>query len=149
MLVGAALALKGSSRLPVAVLGDGDFMMAASAFWTAAHYKIPFVAVVSNNHSFFNDEVHQERVALMRNRSVENKWIGQRINDPDIDIAAIAKAQGLEGIGPVGLAEDLVSAVKSAVSLAIEGKSVVIDARVHPGYNSAMTSGLTRETKAS
>jgi thiamine pyrophosphate-dependent acetolactate synthase large subunit-like protein len=68
MLIGAALALAGSDRLPVAVLGDGDFMMAASAFWTAAHYGVPFLAVVSNNQSFFNDEVHQERVAVARNR---------------------------------------------------------------------------------
>ncbi len=107
LLIGAALALQGSGRLPVAVLGDGDFLMSASAFWTAAHYRIPLVAIVCNNRSFYNDEVHQERVAATRQRPVENKWIGQRISDPDVDIAAIARAQGAEGIGPVATAGEL------------------------------------------
>lgn len=144
MLIGAALALKGSGRLPVAVLGDGDTMMAASAFWTAAHYKLPFVAIVSNNRSFFNDEIHQERVARQRQRPVENKWIGQRIDEPDIDIAAIARAQGLVGIGPIRTVNDLRQAVGEAVKAAKAGSSVLIDARVAPGYNPAMTAGLTR-----
>src|SRR5215472_15260350 len=61
--VGTALALKGSGRLTVAVCGDGDFMMTNTAIWTAAHYKIPVLIVVANNRSFFNDELHQERVA--------------------------------------------------------------------------------------
>lgn len=144
MLIGAALALKDSGRLPVAVLGDGDFMMAASAFWTAAHYGTPFLAVVSNNRSFYNDEVHQERVAVARNRPVENKWIGQRIGDPDIDIAGVARAQGCEGIGPVSTAGELVEAVKKGIEMVKAGKSVVIDARVQPGYNPNMVAGLTR-----
>ncbi|WGT52633.1 thiamine pyrophosphate-binding protein [Thioclava nitratireducens] len=144
MLIGAALALKDSDRLPVAVLGDGDFMMAASAFWTAAHYGTPFLAVVSNNRSFYNDEVHQERVAVARNRPVENKWIGQRIGDPDIDIAGVARAQGCEGIGPVTTAGELVEAVRKGIAMVQEGKSVVIDARVQPGYNPNMVAGLTR-----
>lgn len=144
MLIGAALALKGSGRLPVAVLGDGDTMMAASAFWTAAHYKLPFVAIVSNNRSFFNDEIHQERVARQRQRPVENKWIGQRIDEPDIDIAAIARAQGLVGIGPIRTVNDLRDAVTEALKAAKAGKPVLIDARVAPGYNPAMAAGMTR-----
>ena len=75
--------------------------MGATALWTAAHYRIPLLIVVANNRSFYNDEVHQERVARMRNRPVENKWIGQRISDPDIDLAALARAQGALGFGPV------------------------------------------------
>ncbi|MBM3571578.1 MAG: thiamine pyrophosphate-binding protein, partial [Alphaproteobacteria bacterium] len=59
--LGAALALKGSGRFPVAVTGDGDFLMGATALWTAAHYGIPLLVVVANNQSFFNDEMHQER----------------------------------------------------------------------------------------
>lgn len=144
MLIGAALALKGSGRLPVAVLGDGDTMMAASALWTAAHYKLPFVAIVSNNRSFYNDEIHQERVAKQRQRPVENKWIGQRIDEPDIDIAAIARAQGLTGIGPVRTVAALRDAVAEAVKAAKAGASVLIDARVMPGYNPAMAAGMTR-----
>jgi thiamine pyrophosphate-dependent acetolactate synthase large subunit-like protein len=144
MLVGAALALQGTGRLPVAVLGDGDTLMSATAFWTAAHYRIPLLAVICNNRSFYNDEVHQERVAKQRNRPVENKWIGQRIGDPDIDIAALATAQGATGIGPVHTAGELAAAVRDAVALVRGGATVVIDARVAPGYSPAMTAGLTR-----
>jgi thiamine pyrophosphate-dependent acetolactate synthase large subunit-like protein len=144
MLIGAALALQGSGRLPMAVLGDGDTLMAVNAFWTAAHYRIPMLAVICNNRSFYNDEVHQERVAKQRNRPVENKWIGQRIGDPDIDIAALARAQGLHGIGPVHSAGALVAALREAVPMVQAGASVLIDARVAPGYNPAMMAGLTR-----
>jgi thiamine pyrophosphate-dependent acetolactate synthase large subunit-like protein len=144
MLIGAALALQGSGRVPMAVLGDGDTMMAINAFWTAAHYRIPMLAVISNNRSFYNDEVHQERVAKQRNRPVENKWIGQRIADPDIDLAAMARAQGLSGIGPVHSAGELVAALREGVALVQAGASVLIDARVAPGYNPAMMAGLTR-----
>lgn len=144
MLVGAALALRDTNRLAVGVLGDGDFLMASSALWTAAHYGLPFIAVICNNRSFYNDEVHQERVAVARNRPVENKWIGQNIGNPDIDLAQIARAMGLEGFGPASTAGELAGYVKQAVALARAGKGVVIDARVEPGYNKAMVAGLTR-----
>ena len=63
MAVGVALALKDSERIAVAVLGDGDFLMGATALWTAARYRLPLLVVVANNRSFLNDEIHQERVA--------------------------------------------------------------------------------------
>src|SRR3954471_11697520 len=97
--VGTALAMKGSGRLVIGVCGDGDFMMANTAIWTAVHYKIPLLIVVANNRSFFNDELHQERVARIRSRPVENRWIGQRISEPDIDIATLARSQGAQGFG--------------------------------------------------
>jgi thiamine pyrophosphate-dependent acetolactate synthase large subunit-like protein len=37
MAVRAALALKDADRLPVAIIGDGDYLMGVNAFWTAAH----------------------------------------------------------------------------------------------------------------
>lgn len=144
MLVGAALALRGSGRLPVAVLGDGDYLMGVQAWWTAAHEQIPLLAVVANNRSYFNDEVHQERVARVRDRDVSRRWVGQRIDDPAPDLAALARAQGLEGIGPVGTVEELAKALPAAVALVRDGKPVVVDVVVEPGYTPAMSSGLTR-----
>ena len=144
--VGAALALKGSGRLPVGVVGDGDFMMAANALWTAAHYKIPLLLVVANNRSFFNDELHQERVARMRNRPVENRWVGQRISEPDIDIAAIARAQGAQGFGPVTEIADLTPTFTKAIAAVDAGAVVVVDVRVEPGYAAAMTAVMTRNS---
>ncbi len=144
--VGAALALKGSGRLPVAVCGDGDFLMGVTALWTAAHYRIPLLVVVANNRSFFNDELHQERVARMRSRPVENKWIGQRISDPDIDLAAMARAQGAIGFGPVGSADELGKALAEAIAAVEAGHLAVVDVRVEPGYAPAMTAVMTRKS---
>jgi len=133
--VGAALALKGSGRLPIGVLGDGDFLMANTAVWTAAHYQIPSLIVVCNNRSFFNDELHQERVAKERSRPVENRWIGMRIGDPDIDLAGLARAQGAVGIGPVTRPADLQPAIDKGIETVQKGGVCLVDARVLPGYD--------------
>jgi len=136
--VGAALALKGSGRLPVGILGDGDFLMGVTALWTAAHYGIPCLILVANNRSFFNDEVHQERVAKERARPVENKWIGQRIGEPDIDLAMMARAQGAVGIGPVTRAADIAPAIARGIEAVRGGAVCVVDVRVLPGYDAAL-----------
>jgi thiamine pyrophosphate-dependent acetolactate synthase large subunit-like protein len=143
--VGAALALKGSGRMPVSICGDGDFLMGVTALWTAAHYRIPLLLVVANNRSFFNDEVHQERVARIRNRPVENKWIGQRIADPDLDLAGLARAQGAQGFGPVTKPSELADAFNRAIAAVEAGHVAVVDVRVEPGYTAAMTAALTRK----
>jgi thiamine pyrophosphate-dependent acetolactate synthase large subunit-like protein len=140
--VGAALALKGSGRTAVCVGGDGDFLMGATAIWTAAHYRIPLLYIVANNQSFFNDEVHQERVARMRGRPVENKWIGQRIDDPAVDIAAMARAQGALGIGPVRSADELEAALREALAHVDAGGIAVVDVITEPGYTPAMVAAL-------
>ena len=144
MLVGASLALKDKDRIPVGVLGDGDVMMGVSALWTAARYGVPFILIVCNNRSYFNDEVHQEKVAVMRDRPVENKSIGQAMTDPDIDFAAIARAQGLEAIGPVETPAGLIGALSQAIAIYRDGKPVLIDARVEPEYAKAMSEGMTK-----
>jgi thiamine pyrophosphate-dependent acetolactate synthase large subunit-like protein len=138
MTVGAGLALKGSGRLPIAVLGDGDFLMGNTAVWTAAHYQIPCLFVVCNNRSFYNDEMHQGRMAAQRGRPEENKWIGLHLAEPDIDIAAMARSQGAIGMGPVTEVDQLLPAIEEGISAALEGGPCVIDARVLPGYDRAM-----------
>ncbi len=145
--VGAALALRGSGRLPVSVCGDGDFLMGVTALWTAVHYRIPLLLVVANNQSFFNDEVHQERMARERGRPVENKWIGQRMTDPELDIAGLARAQGATGFGPVKHAADLGPAFADAIAVVEAGGVAVVDVRVAPGYTPAMASALVRHDK--
>ena len=145
--VGAALALKGSGRLPVAVCGDGDFLMGVTALWTAAHYRIPLLVVVANNRSFFNDELHQERVARMRNRPVENRWVGQRISEPDIDLAGMARAQGAQGFGPVTTVSNLRPTFEKAIAAVEAGAVAVVDVRVEPGYTAATTAVMTRKSE--
>ena len=148
MAVGAALALRGSGRLPVAVLGDGDFLMGATALWTAVHYRIPLLVVVSNNNSFFNDELHQDRMARQRGRPVANRWIGQRIADPKPDLAMLAKAQGAEGFGPVRRPDDLPRALRAAIDCVEGGGVALVDVRVEPGYAPVDSAAIARGATA-
>ena len=116
---------------------------------TATHYRIPLLIVVANNRSFYNDEVHQERVARMRDRPVENKWIGQRISDPDIDLAALARAQGAAGFGPIEDVGKLDPAFAEAIAVVEAGGVAVVDVRVAPGYTPAMAAAVSNaERKA-
>jgi thiamine pyrophosphate-dependent acetolactate synthase large subunit-like protein len=133
--VGAGLALKGSGRIPIALMGDGDFLMGNTALWTATHYQIPALIIVCNNRSFYNDERHQEHMAVRRSRPVENSWIGLRLDTPDIDIAGMARAQGAVGIGPVTEFAGLQATIEEGVAAAKAGRVCVIDVRVPPGYD--------------
>jgi thiamine pyrophosphate-dependent acetolactate synthase large subunit-like protein len=139
--VGAALALKGSGRLPIGICGDGDFLMSVTSLWTAVHYRIPLLIVVANNRSFYNDEVHQERMAIMRNRPVDNKWIGQKMLDPEIDLAGLARAQGARGFGPITRADALSKAFAEAIAAVDAGEVAVVDVRIEPGYGARNAGG--------
>jgi thiamine pyrophosphate-dependent acetolactate synthase large subunit-like protein len=143
LTVGTALALKDTGRMVCGIMGDGDFLMGVTALWTATHYKLPCLILVANNRSFYNDELHQERVAKERGRPVENKWIGQRIDEPDIDLAAMGKAQGAVGIGPVKELSQLKGSLKEALDQVKAGNVVVVDVRVVPGYDTNMSGAAT------
>lgn len=142
-VVGSALALReiSSPLIPVAVLGDGDFSMGSSALWTAARYRLPLLVIVANNGSYFNDEVHQERVAKRRGRPVENKWIGMRLDDPAPDVHKMAEGLGCTVVTSrqVQDASSLSGILQKALGAVKDGKSVVVDVRVLPeGYAAAM-----------
>jgi thiamine pyrophosphate-dependent acetolactate synthase large subunit-like protein len=130
MTVGAALALRDTGRIPMALLGDGDFLMDNTAVWTAVHHGIPALFVVCNNQSFLTDEVYQTQIAEWRRRPTENVWIGHRLDSPDIDIAAMARAQGAVGIGPVADAGELQAAIRTGIDEVRAGRVCVIDVRV-------------------
>ena len=57
--------------------------------------------VVGNNRSYFTDEIQQEMVAKERKRPPENRWIGQRIDDPPVDLAGMARDYGVAAEGPI------------------------------------------------
>ncbi len=131
--IGTALAIKGSGRFPMTVIGDGDFTMGCNAFWTAAHMGIPLLVVIANNQVYYNDVAHQERMAVVRNRPVENKFVGQEMIRPAIDLIALAKAQGLGGEGPCLNATEFRAALKRGEEIVLNGGIYVIDARVDVG----------------
>jgi thiamine pyrophosphate-dependent acetolactate synthase large subunit-like protein len=146
--IGAALALKDSGRLTVGVLGDGDTLMSMNALWTAARYSIPVLLIVANNRSYYNDELHQEGVARHRGRSAANRWIGQRIDHPAPDIAKLAEAQGVMGIGPVKQPGELSDALHRAVACVRGGKPCLVDVHIVPGHGRELRESMAERSFA-
>jgi thiamine pyrophosphate-dependent acetolactate synthase large subunit-like protein len=125
--VGHALALMGTGKVAVSVIGDGDLMQGVTALWTAARYKIPAMIVVVNNRTHLNDELIQEKIARARNRPVENAWVGQRFSEPALDIPGLARSHGVETIGTITRVGDLAAAFEQALRVAEGGKPVLVD----------------------
>jgi thiamine pyrophosphate-dependent acetolactate synthase large subunit-like protein len=117
--------------------------MGLTAIWTAVANKIPLLVIVGNNRSYFNDEVHQERIALSRGRPAERKWIGQRIDGPPPDCAMLARGQGALGIGPVTRPEDMAPAFAQAIESVRAGNVCVVDVVILPEYSAGVAAGLT------
>ncbi len=113
--LGAALAHKGSGKFCVDLQPDGCLLFTVSSLWTAVHHKIPLLIVVCSNRSYYNDEEHQERVAEVRGRPVENKTIGIRIEEPEVDFGAMARTYGCWGAGPITEPKDLIKTLREAV----------------------------------
>lgn len=133
--IGAAIALRDSGRMTIGVIGDGDYLMGVNALWTASRDRVPMMLIVANNRSYFNDEVHQERMARARSRPVENKWIGQRLDDPPPDIIGLARAQGFEGGNPVRSVDELLAELERGAAIVAAGGRYIIDALIVPGYS--------------
>ncbi|MBM3486446.1 MAG: hypothetical protein FJX67_07400 [Alphaproteobacteria bacterium] len=130
--VGAALALREQGKLCVSLMGDGDFVMYPGALWTAVHYRIPLLIVLNNNATWGNDEHHQIEIAHHRGRPAENAWIGQRMPDPAIDFATVARGHGAWAEGPIADPKDLPGALRRALAEVDQGKVAVLDVRTVP-----------------
>ncbi|HJS33085.1 MAG TPA: thiamine pyrophosphate-binding protein, partial [Alphaproteobacteria bacterium] len=90
------------------------------------------------------DELHQERVARLRNRPVENRWVGMRMTDPPFDLAMLARGQGAIGLGPIKSHAELAPALKEAIEHVRAGAVCVVDVRVAAEYARATSVALMR-----
>ena len=131
--VGAALALRGTSRIPIALIGDGDFLMGATALWTAVHHRVPLLVMIANNASYYVDEEHQRTVSRQRKRSLDNAWIGQRLDDPSIDLCAMARSQGCSAVR-VERRTELQAAIERGIAEVDAGRCHVLDIKILPDY---------------
>ena len=127
--VGAGLACMADGRLPVGIIGDGDFLMGMSAVWSAVHYQVPLLLVINNNTSWYNDEEHQFNIAKRRGRPPENAYIGTTTRDPEVDFAKVSEGHGAAVWGPITEAQDLAPAFKDAVKVVEAGGVAVVDVR--------------------
>jgi thiamine pyrophosphate-dependent acetolactate synthase large subunit-like protein len=138
MTIGAALALKGSGRLVVGIIGDGEFLGAPTALWTAAHYGIPALFAIANNRSYYTDEIQQEAVAVHRGRPPENKWIGQQIDSPAVDIAGLATNFGIRSEPSIVRVDQLEDALERGLKHVEEGHPYLLDIKIDPTRGSSV-----------
>jgi acetolactate synthase-1/2/3 large subunit len=130
--VGVALGLRGTGKLPVAIMGDGDYLFNPTAVWTAVHYGLPLLLVVRNNRSYYNDEEQQQMMARRRDRPLENAWIGMRMFDPAPDLAGMARSLGAYAEGPIEEPDALAPALARAVAEVRQGRVAVLDVVCDP-----------------
>jgi acetolactate synthase I/II/III large subunit len=125
--VGAALGFKGSGKLVVNVVGDGELLTLPAALWTLSHHRIPMLNIVHNNRAFHQEVMHLTRVAARRDRNPGNGRIGTTIDDPAIDYAKLAQSFGNYAERPISSPAELGPALARAIKVVKSGRPALID----------------------
>jgi len=134
--VGAALANRDLGRFSVSIQSDGDLMYAPGVLWTAAHHKIPLLAVMHNNRSWHQEAMHVQRVANFRNRvtNTGNDFgpVGTSIQNPDIEYHKLAESMGWWARGPIKDPAQLAPALKQAIAVVKSGQPALLNVWTQP-----------------
>jgi thiamine pyrophosphate-dependent acetolactate synthase large subunit-like protein len=95
--------------------------------WTATHHKIPMLTVMHNNRGYHQEVMFVTTMAARANRDVGRAGIGTKLIEPNIDYASMAKAYGMQGIGPISDPKDVAPAIRRALQIVKSGEPVLID----------------------
>jgi acetolactate synthase I/II/III large subunit len=125
--LGVALAYKGTGKLVVDIQPDGDLLFDAGALWVATNQQLPMLVVMYNNRAYYNDWEHQIRLAHHRGTPVENAWVGQAIDYPAPDFAALARAFGWYAEGPIEDPAQVGGAIRRAIEAVKRGQPALVD----------------------
>jgi acetolactate synthase-1/2/3 large subunit len=125
--LGVALAHRGKGRIVVDIQPDGDLMFDAGALWIAAKYEIPMLVVMHNNRAYYNDWEHQLRMAKVRGTDERKAHIGMDLFGPEPDFAALARAMGCYGEGPIDSPKDVRPALERALAEVKKGRLALVD----------------------
>jgi len=120
--VGAALPYRGTETICVNLQRDGELLYTTSALWTASNTGVPLLTVMTNNRTYYNDEEHQEKIAIARGRPPENKVVGMRMEKPPVDFANLARSFGIAGEGPITEPDKIRPALDRALRVIKEEK---------------------------
>ncbi len=111
-------------RPVVALIGDGGSLYTIQALWTAAHERVPIVAVILNNRSY--RILKQRTRALGGHSAATGKYLGMDLVDPEIDLGGLARAFGVDAVAAATI-PDVLTAVHDGLS---SGRPLVVDAAV-------------------
>ncbi|WP_240377544.1 thiamine pyrophosphate-requiring protein [Bacillus piscicola] len=134
---GAAVGMKLAKpeKTIVSLTGDGSYLFSvpSTVHWMSQRYNAPFLTVIYNNSGWKAPKmstlgVHPEGVA----KQTEGFWVNF---DPEADLAKIAEAAG--GAHPIDVKERtaLKEALKEALQVVRNGKSVVLNVRIPHVYD--------------
>ncbi len=111
-------------RPVVALVGDGGSLYTIQALWTAAHERVPVVAVVLNNRSY---RILKQRTRALGGHSAESgKYLAMDLADPEIDLVGLSRAFGVAAVRATTIPEVL-TAVADGLS---SGRPLVVDTAV-------------------
>jgi thiamine pyrophosphate-dependent acetolactate synthase large subunit-like protein len=125
--VGAALANREKGIVTAVIQPDGDLMYAPGILWTAAHHKIPILMLMHNNRAYHQEVMHLQKMAGLHNRRMDTAKIGTTIEDPNIDFAKLANAQGVWAEGPITDPAAIAPALKRAIAVVKRGEPALVD----------------------
>ncbi len=106
LAVGAAV---GSGRRVLALEADGSMMYTLQALWTMAREGLDVTVVALSNRSYAVLNFERQRVGVMGEGSTSQRML--EIDDPTLDLCALARAQGVPGVR-VTTADELVVALR-------------------------------------
>ena len=130
--VGAALANRDKGILSVTFQPDGDLMYAPGVLWTAAHHQVPLLMVMHNNRGYYQEVMHLQRMAALHRRRPDTALIGNEIDNPAIDYAKLAQAQGVWAEGPISDPRLLRAALQRALAVVQGGRPALLDVVCQP-----------------
>jgi thiamine pyrophosphate-dependent acetolactate synthase large subunit-like protein len=125
--LGVALANRSKGLFTLTFQPDGDLMYSPGVLWTAAYHKIPLLFVMHNNRAYHQEVMHLQRMASVHKRPTTKAWIGNVIDNPAIDYAKLAQAQGVWAEGPIEDPSKLGAALKRAVAVVKSGQPALLD----------------------
>jgi len=125
--VGAALANRDKGILTAVIQPDGDLMYAPGVLWTAAHHKIPLLMLMHNNRAYHQELMHLQKMAGLHNRRMDTARIGTTIENPNIDFAGLARAQGVFAEGPISDPKEIGPALARALAVVKKGGPALVD----------------------
>ncbi len=129
---GAALAAKHRDRIVINIQCDGDLNYTPGALWTAAHHRLPMLAIMHNNRAYHQELMYMEYMAGVRGRGMDRMHIGSTFRDPYISYAKLAEAYGVEGEGPIDDPSMLSAALQRGIDIVKQGRPYLIDVLTQP-----------------
>jgi thiamine pyrophosphate-dependent acetolactate synthase large subunit-like protein len=83
--------------------------------------------IVHNNRAYHQELMHVQRMADRRSRGIDKVGIGIKIDSPNINYAALAKAYGVYGEGPIDTPSEVGPAIRRALAVVKRGEPALID----------------------